>query len=109
MMMVQQNLALGGMSQTKVELGLKMILTLCSNISVCLLLVSMVVLSSILIKRQSDTGTSMTLAMEVNGPILIAQTKAIGASMTEVATLAHGGTKTESQVGLGQQIPQTRL
>ena len=51
----------------------------------------------------------MTLVMEVNGQTLIVQTKAIGALMTEVATQAHGGTKTESQVELGQQIPQTRL
>ena len=56
-MMVQQILGTGGMNQTKVELGLKMILTLCSNISVCLPLENMVVLLSILKKRQSDTGT----------------------------------------------------
>ena len=56
-MMVQQILDTGGMNQTKVELGLRMILTLCSNISVCLPLENMVVLLSILKKRQSDTGT----------------------------------------------------
>ena len=51
----------------------------------------MVALLSILKKRRSGSGISMPLAMEANGPIMIAQNKAIGASMMEAATQAHGG------------------
>ena len=42
-------------------------------------------------KKREDTGTSMPLAMEANGLIMIAQNKAIGALMMEAATQAHGG------------------
>ena len=64
---------------------------------------------SILKKRQLDTGTLMTQAMEANGLLLITKIMATGASMMEVVTQVHGGIMAKSQTELGQQIPPTQL